>query len=74
MPNQEIVCDICGKSFWATNRCRKICTSCLIDQYRSQHEEPKPKKTSDSNERIMEAVRAATKLGMSYGEYKGRQK
>lgn len=70
----EVYCDLCGRKFMALTKNRRMCTECFVDQYRSTHEEEKkPATSSTANQKIIEAVREVTKLGLSYGEYKGRK-
>lgn len=68
-----LLCDICGVEFEAKNGYEKYCKDCRYQRpYKADMKEPEPIKATTKN--IMEAVREAAKLGLSYGEYKGREK
>lgn len=71
MPVRVIECEYCGYDFEADTYMRKICDSCLKELYRSSK---KNEKKENSNAKIIELVREASKLGLSYGEYQRRMK
>ena len=69
-------CEICGAEYKTLSLGRKYCPSCRAGLFIStKNEEPKqePKRRkSNPNQKIFDEVRAAAKLGISYGNYKGR--
>ena len=68
-------CEICGAEFKSLTLGQKYCSSCRAGLFISTKEEMKqePKKRKENpNQKIYDEVRAATKLGLSYGNYKGR--
>ena len=66
-----VTCDICGVEFEAPHMKIKICNDCQLSCYKSLQNEQKakPKKT---NSKLYEEVREAAKMGLSYGQYKGK--
>ncbi len=69
----KLICDICGVEFEAKNGYEKYCRDCRYQRpTKAEMKEPEPIKATTKN--IMESVREAAKLGLSYGEYKGRKK
>lgn len=70
-------CEICGTEFKALSLGQKYCPSCRAGLFiSSKNEEPKPKprprRKNHPNQKLFDEVKAATKLGISYGNYKGR--
>ena len=63
-------CDVCGKDFIAPTAYAVCCNECKATMYKSLEQERKHHKTK-VNQGIIEAVKEATALGMSYGEYMG---
>ena len=64
-------CEVCGLEYEARNNYDKVCSECRIEQYKAvKLKNHKPVKTA--NQDIIDAVREATKFGLSYGQYKGR--
>ena len=60
-------CEICGRQYEG-NKYSVCCNDCKLDMYRSikQKEE---KQLTHINQTLVEDVKEATALGMSYGEY-----
>ena len=64
-------CEICGLEFRALTLGQKYCSECNEEMYKSiKPEQPK----RNPNQRLIDEVKAATKAGLSYGKYKGREK
>lgn len=62
-------CEICGCEFNTLTAGQKYCRDCHEELYRSIKPE---KHTRNPNQRLIDEVKAATKAGLSYGNYKGR--
>ena len=60
-------CEICGKQYEA-GKYSVCCNDCKLDMYRSMKQKEE-KQLTHINQGIIEAVKEATALGMSYGEY-----
>ena len=63
-------CHICGEEFEARNKFNTVCNICRLDMYRAQKQQSKEK--THVNQKIIDQVKEATKLGLSYGQFKGR--
>ena len=69
----KLTCDMCGVEFQAKNLYEKYCKDCRYKRLtKTELKEPEPIKATTKN--VIETVRQAAKLGLSYGEYKGREK
>ena len=64
-------CEMCGVEFEAPNKMYKYCNDCNVDCFKSLRSDEKPKK-KNPNQRLIDDVKAATKAGLSYGNFKGR--
>ena len=66
----RLICDMCGVEFDAPNKMHKYCNDCQLDGCKSlRADKPKHK---NPNQRLIDDVKAATKAGLSYGNFKGR--
>ena len=68
------ICDVCGLEFQARNEYDKYCNECRLTMHKAVRPEEKPKQITKFNTKIVEQVREAMKLGLSYGQYMGRKK
>lgn len=66
------ICECCGVEFKPLTLTTKYCSDCNYDLYRSIRLEEKKKPNKNPNKRLMEEVKLATAMGLSYGNYKGR--
>ena len=70
---EPIKCAICGHEFRPRKPGNaKYCCKCNEALMRSVRLEDKRRKKKSPNENIYAAVRAAEKLGLTYGKYMGR--
>ena len=66
-----LICDMCGSDFQAKNRYEKYCKECRYKRLtKTVLKQPEPIKST--TQKIIETVREAEKLGLTYGKYKGR--
>ena len=69
-------CEICGAEFEAKTLGQKYCSSCrngLFESVKNEEEsKPKPRRKKHPNQKLFDEVRAAAKLGITYGQFKGR--
>ena len=63
-------CEVCGHEFIARTASAICCNDCKAEMYKSMEAEKKRQKTH-INQGIIDAVKEATALGMSYGQYMG---
>jgi hypothetical protein len=68
----RLICALCGVEFVGVTHKRKYCPDCLLNCGRSVYQEDKRKDKHNPNQRLIDEVKAATKAGLSYGNYKGR--
>lgn len=66
-------CDVCGREFEPRHETDKYCNDCRVEMYKASPIK-KPEPITSRNDKLMEQVREAAKLGLNYGQYKGRQK
>lgn len=64
-------CIYCGADFQSATWQRKICDDCYEVLYMSPKTEEKKRRKNNPNQRLIDDVREAAKLGLSYGTYKG---
>ncbi len=69
----EKICDICQLPFEAAHDWDMYCPECRLTKHKALKKEEKPKPTK-TNKKLIEQVKEAARLGISYGQYKGRQK
>lgn len=67
------ICDVCGRPFETRKWSKMYCGECMLTMHKATKLEEKPKE-SNNNQKILEQVREATKLHLSYGQYVGRGK
>ena len=68
------ICEICGVEFNARNKANIRCFDCSAEVYKSVNPYKPTKKKYSPNQRIIDDVKEAEKLHLSYGKYKGRGK
>lgn len=61
-------CEVCGQEFAARSWANVCCNDCKLDMYRSMKRKEE-RQITHINQGIIEAVKEATALDMSYGEY-----
>lgn len=66
----EIICNNCGEIFLSVNPYRQQCSKCTLEINRKK-EKYKEHATKSIN-KILEETKEADKLGLSYGQYKGK--
>ena len=72
------ICESCGKEFRELTKIQKFCSDCNYELYRSvkfedKHNEVKRPRKNNPNQKLIDEVKEATKLNLSYGVYKGRK-
>ena len=76
----EIICKVCGKPFVAKTTLAMYCPECgkitesrrAVERDRQKRAEARAKKNRKPNAEIVEMVKQATKMHLSYGEYVAR--
>lgn len=69
-------CSDCGKKFVTGNRKKKLCPDCIeshkVDSDISKKEKARAKRLAKKlkNDKLLEDIQVADKLGVSYGQYK----
>lgn len=63
-------CEVCGAEFITMGNAKRVCPECraFAQNHRAKHtpEKPKPKRTQND---IVNAVKQAQEMGLTYGEY-----
>ena len=67
----KLECINCGDEFEHFNKMRRFCPKCHWLRSQNTEEQPKRRK-GNPNQKLIDEVREASKLGLSYGQYKGR--
>lgn len=67
-----VTCDICGVEFESPHYMRKICPDCKLSACKSLLREEQRKPRKNPNKKLMEQVKEASQMGVSYGEYQRR--
>lgn len=65
-------CMMCGKPMEGVGSNRKFCDKCRLQRKKDDMEnrrKPQTKKQKEKPQTLAEKIRAADKLGMSYGQY-----
>lgn len=63
-------CDLCGDPFTSIHWQAKQCPKCTTELF--QKKATQRKRAEKSNNKIIDEAREAAKLGLSYGQYKGK--